>query len=222
MKSPGRWILIRLIVAGARLAYGLIPQSEEYSDWGFGDEGLVDVQCGGAFSEDVEPQFRDFQEGEQYRADRRSGYNPRIFEGQTADEVCEDLINGVRVVAIAGLAGGAVLAFIGIVGAAGAKSATATLALDDAPPPPVDEREVLRSYQLEGRPFFLYPAITYPHKNHETLVRALSTLVGDRPDVVLVLTGGVGPAEDLLASSIDACWRVFTSSAVAKAANTAS
>ena len=100
MKSPGRWILIGLLVAGAGLVWGLIPQSEEYSDWGFGDQGLVDVQCGSAFSEDVDPQFRDWEEGEQYRADRRSGYNPPIFEGQTADEVCEELINGVRVVAM--------------------------------------------------------------------------------------------------------------------------
>ena len=35
-------------------------------------------------------------------------------------------------------------------------------------------------------------------------MRALSALVADRPDVVLVLTGGVGPAEDLLSASIDA------------------
>ncbi len=141
MKSPARWILIGLLVAGAGLVWGLIPQSEEYSDWGFGDQGLVDVQCGSAFSEDVDPQFRDWEEGEQYRAERRSGYNPPIFEGQTADEVCEELINGVRVVAIGGLAGGAALALVGIVGASKRSATADLLPAEDAdstllPPPP--------------------------------------------------------------------------------------
>jgi glycosyltransferase involved in cell wall biosynthesis len=72
--------------------------------------------------------------------------------------------------------------------------------LDDAPPPPVDEREVLRAYQLEGRPFFLYPAITYPHKNHETLVRAFADVVADHPEVALVLTAGTGPSEGAVRS----------------------
>ena len=71
-------------------------------------------------------------------------------------------------------------------------------------PSPATVAAIRRRHGLEGRRLVLYPAITYPHKNHETLVRALSALVGDRPDVVLVLTGGVGPAEDLLSASIDA------------------
>jgi len=37
-------------------------------------------------------------------------------------------------------------------------------------------------------PFFLYPAITYPHKNHLMLVRAFAGVVAERPDALLVLT----------------------------------
>ncbi len=63
---------------------------------------------------------------------------------------------------------------------------------------------VLARHGLSGRRLVLYPAITYPHKNHETLVRAFARLVDDRPDLTLVLTGGVGPGEDLLDAAVDA------------------
>lgn len=42
-------------------------------------------------------------------------------------------------------------------------------------------------------PFFLFPAITYAHKDHSTAVRALAAMA-DR-EALLVLTGGEGPAE---------------------------
>jgi glycosyltransferase involved in cell wall biosynthesis len=42
-------------------------------------------------------------------------------------------------------------------------------------------------YRLD-RPFFLYPAITYPHKNHLTLVRAFAAVTAKGADTVLVLT----------------------------------
>jgi glycosyltransferase involved in cell wall biosynthesis len=48
--------------------------------------------------------------------------------------------------------------------------------------------------------YVLYPAITYPHKDHVTLVRALAGLP---EDVGLVLTGGVGPAEAALWAEAD-------------------
>jgi alpha-1,3-rhamnosyl/mannosyltransferase len=44
-------------------------------------------------------------------------------------------------------------------------------------------------------PYFVYPAITYAHKNHGVLLEAFAQLVRDRPDVRLVLTGGEGPSE---------------------------
>ena len=55
-----------------------------------------------------------------------------------------------------------------------------------------------RRLDLGERPYFLYPAITYPHKGHEHLVRAFARLAGDRPDPLLVLTGGKGPREPAL------------------------
>ena len=44
-------------------------------------------------------------------------------------------------------------------------------------------------------PFVLYPALTYPHKNHEVLLRALARLATDGVDVELVITGGPGPLD---------------------------
>src|SRR5205814_2388291 len=57
-----------------------------------------------------------------------------------------------------------------------------TASRDD--PPNADPRT---TYDLAG-PFFLYPAITYPHKNHALLVRAFAGVVEQRPDALLVLT----------------------------------
>jgi alpha-1,3-rhamnosyl/mannosyltransferase len=55
---------------------------------------------------------------------------------------------------------------------------------------PESDEAVLRRFDLVGRPFLLYPAITYPHKNHLLLVDAFARVAADDPDVVLVLTGG--------------------------------
>ena len=43
-------------------------------------------------------------------------------------------------------------------------------------------------YGLPER-WFIYPAITYPHKNHVTLLRAFAGVAAKDPDVALVLTG---------------------------------
>ena len=51
-------------------------------------------------------------------------------------------------------------------------------------------------------PFVVYPAITYPHKNHLTLVRAFAEVVRHRPDASLVLTGGEGQTEAELRETI--------------------
>lgn len=71
-------------------------------------------------------------------------------------------------------------------------------------PSAAERVEVLRRLRLEGRRAVLYPAITYAHKNHETLVRAVARLVEERPDVVLVLTGGAGPCEDQVMAAVEA------------------
>jgi alpha-1,3-rhamnosyl/mannosyltransferase len=54
-----------------------------------------------------------------------------------------------------------------------------------------------------SQPFFLYPAITYAHKNHGTLLDAFARLLSDRPQVRLLLTGGEGPCELDVRAHID-------------------
>lgn len=55
-------------------------------------------------------------------------------------------------------------------------------------------REIRGRYELPG-PFFLYPAITYPHKNHLVLIQAFAKVARVHPDVMLVLTGAKGSSE---------------------------
>lgn len=61
-------------------------------------------------------------------------------------------------------------------------------------PSPEVVDDVRRRYRL-GEQVVLYPAITYPHKDHITLVNGFSRIAGDRPEATLVLTGGTGPIE---------------------------
>lgn len=58
-----------------------------------------------------------------------------------------------------------------------------------------EEGVVLERHGIGGRPFFLYPVITYPHKNHETLITAFARIVDAHPEALLVLPGGEGPSE---------------------------
>lgn len=53
------------------------------------------------------------------------------------------------------------------------------------------------TYDIDG-PFFLFPAITYPHKNHIVLLDAFARVLAKRPDVLLVLTGASAQMEDAL------------------------
>jgi len=53
-----------------------------------------------------------------------------------------------------------------------------------------------------GDPYFVYPAITYPHKNHLTLLYAFARMRHERPDVRLVLTGAEGPEEAAVSAGI--------------------
>ncbi len=48
---------------------------------------------------------------------------------------------------------------------------------------------------LGDDPYFLYPAITYPHKQHVVLLEAFALLARSHPEVRLVLTGGAASAE---------------------------
>ncbi len=62
-------------------------------------------------------------------------------------------------------------------------------------PRPVDD--------VPDGPFLLYPAITYPHKNHLVLVEAFARLTGPAAAASLVLTGGSASVEDELRARID-------------------
>lgn len=62
-------------------------------------------------------------------------------------------------------------------------------------PSPEQIAEVLATFDIAANEFVLYPAITYDHKNHRTLVEAFAYLHGTHPNLRLVLTGGIGPAE---------------------------
>jgi glycosyltransferase involved in cell wall biosynthesis len=49
-------------------------------------------------------------------------------------------------------------------------------------------------YDIRG-PYFLYPAITYPHKNHLVLIEAFAQVLESHPETTLVLTGAKGSLE---------------------------
>ena len=53
-----------------------------------------------------------------------------------------------------------------------------------------------------GPPTVLYPAATYPHKNHCLLVEAFDRVAARHPDARLILTGGQGAAEADVARAI--------------------
>lgn len=86
---------------------------------------------------------------------------------------------------------------------------------DDEPGDEKDDGAILSRLGLDGAPYLVYPAITYPHKNHAVLVDALARLAerrrpgaaeagGGSPPVRLVLTGGAAAAEEDLAGRIAA------------------
>lgn len=67
--------------------------------------------------------------------------------------------------------------------------------------PPDDGRvgDALTRYGIGKRPYVVYPAITHPHKGHRVLVEMM---LHTDPELLLVLTGGKGAAEDSLLHSI--------------------
>jgi alpha-1,3-rhamnosyl/mannosyltransferase len=69
-------------------------------------------------------------------------------------------------------------------------------------PAPTPESVVRERYDLVGR-LVLYPAITYPHKNHAVLVDAFARVAREQPDVLLVLSGRPGPRDGALRARID-------------------
>ena len=67
--------------------------------------------------------------------------------------------------------------------------------------PQASAGDIRSKYDLTG-PYFLFPAITYPHKNHLVLIEAFAKLVRSRPDALLVLTGAKGSMEVRLGAEI--------------------
>ncbi|MFZ4517549.1 MAG: glycosyltransferase family 4 protein [Microthrixaceae bacterium] len=92
-----------------------------------------------------------------------------------------------RVVALLGVPPGRVEVVPWSVRATSAPPGTAAGAgtVEEFPLPPV----------LGSDPFLLYPAITYPHKNHLTLLDAFARVAAVEPDLHLVLTGGAASGE---------------------------
>lgn len=70
--------------------------------------------------------------------------------------------------------------------------------------PPGTPRHVLAErYGLTG-PVVLYAAVTYPHKDHRTLLAAFAQVQVSHPDAILVLPGGAGAAEAAVQGQIEA------------------
>ena len=65
----------------------------------------------------------------------------------------------------------------------------------------VSVAQVQARYGLPRR-WFVYPAFTWNHKNHDLLLRAFTTVVAREHDTMLVLTGGEGPAEQAVVEQI--------------------
>ena len=64
----------------------------------------------------------------------------------------------------------------------------------EAPSSEVSVAQVQARYGLPRR-WFVFPSFTWNHKNHALLLRAFALVAAREHDVMLVLTGGEGPAE---------------------------
>ena len=70
--------------------------------------------------------------------------------------------------------------------------------------PAPEARDALEErYHLDG-PVILYAAITYPHKEHATLLAAFEQVLEQHPDALLVLPGGEGSSEAELQAQVAA------------------
>ena len=74
-------------------------------------------------------------------------------------------------------------------------------------PPATQPAELVERYRLTG-PVVLYPAITYPHKEHLSLLTAFEAVLDRHRDAVLVLPGGEGSSEGAVQATIAASARL--------------
>jgi len=74
------------------------------------------------------------------------------------------------------------------------------------PPPTAQQRADVRARHglTADLRLFVYPAISYPHKNHLVLVDAFARVAREHPDVALLLTGGTAQQERPLVERITA------------------
>lgn len=71
-----------------------------------------------------------------------------------------------------------------------------------SPREPTESVHDIRSRYDIPHPYFLYPAITYPHKNHLVLLEAFARVLRDHPGVMLVFTGAKGSMEVRIGAEI--------------------
>jgi glycosyltransferase involved in cell wall biosynthesis len=71
----------------------------------------------------------------------------------------------------------------------------------DPPSSDVSVAQVQARYGLPRR-WFVYPSFTWNHKNHNLLLRSFASVAAREHDVMLVLTGGEGPAEQAVIEQI--------------------
>lgn len=71
----------------------------------------------------------------------------------------------------------------------------------EPPSSDVSVAEVQARYGLPRR-WFVYPAFTWWHKDHTMLIQAFAQIAAREYDVMLVLTGGTGPAEEAVLDQI--------------------
>ena len=71
----------------------------------------------------------------------------------------------------------------------------------ERPSSEVSVAEVQARYRLPRR-WFVYPSFTWWHKDHILLVQAFAPIAAREHDVMLVLTGGEGPAEQAVADQV--------------------
>ena len=72
----------------------------------------------------------------------------------------------------------------------------------EGPSAAVTVGEVQARYGLPRR-WFVNNAVTWPHKNHDMLIRAFATVAAQEHDVMLVLTGGEAQAEQQIRAQIN-------------------
>ena len=73
----------------------------------------------------------------------------------------------------------------------------------EPPTTQVSVAQVQARYGLPRR-WFVYPSFTWNHKNHGLLLRAFAMVAAREHDVMLVLTGGEGPAEQHVRDQVSA------------------